>query len=187
MRGDPPLIGGAKAQGAIIGDRGNRGKPQRLTGRPAPAARPARDARYNRPHRHRPAFSAIDSRPNVRPSRRVVLVAAGGLAAAAATLAFFLGAPVTGPPEQIGTPEHAGELVALVRPGPAVYFPGPDGSVEGLDAELLRRFAIEKKLPLRFVAVHDLPSMVAALEGGEAHVGAGGLLRPVDGDRKSVV
>ena len=117
----------------------------------------------------------------MRASRRFVLVAAGIIVAAVAALAMFLPVPVIGPRAILATPERAKELVVLIRPGPAVYFPGPDGRFEGLDAELLRRYAAEKKLPLRFVAVDEEKSLLAALESVDGHVGAGGLLRPPPG------
>ena len=40
----------------------------------------------------------------------------------------------------------------MIRPGPVVYFPGPDGVLSGFDADLARLFAAEKNIPLRFVA-----------------------------------
>ena len=68
--------------------------------------------------------------PHVRPSRRVVLVAAGVAAAAAAALALFDLHPSrrrSAARWRLAAPEHAKELVALVRPAPVVYFPGLDG------------------------------------------------------------
>ena len=176
MRGDPPLIGGAKAQAAIIGDRGIRGKQ-----RPRCALRPACPCTVAIIRRTAFADSDIDIRQKVRASRRVVIVAAGIVVAAAAALAVFLPVPVIDPPGPLATPEHAKELVVLIRPGPAVYFPGPDGRFDGLDAELLRRYAAEKKLPLRFVAIDDADSLLTMLGNGDGHVGAGGLLRPPPG------
>ena len=117
----------------------------------------------------------------MRPSRRVVLIAAG--AAAAAAVAFVLLRPAprveTDARTPIRDPARAKELVVLVRPAPVVYFPGPAAQVDGLDADLLRLFAAEKKLPLRFVVVDDPAQLLARIAGGEAHLGVGGLLRPV--------
>ncbi|MEO8302832.1 MAG: membrane-bound lytic murein transglycosylase MltF [Betaproteobacteria bacterium] len=75
-------------------------------------------------------------------------------------------------------PEVAGELVFLIRPGPVVYFPGPDGALAGLDVELARKFATEKHLPLRFILADSAAAVIAAVAKGEAHIGAGGLYRP---------
>ena len=114
----------------------------------------------------------------MRPSRRAILVAACIAAAAAVALALIEVAPEIAPRLRLAAPEHAKELVALVRPGPVVYFPGADGRIEGLDADLLRLYAAERKLPLRFVAIDNAAELLAALGSGDAHVGAGGLLQP---------
>jgi len=109
----------------------------------------------------------------VRPLHRVYLLAAG--LALAAAIALYLLVPGTGP---LPTPEQANELVVVVRPGPAFYFPGPDGNLTGFDVELARQFAAEKKLPLRFTPAETAADVIAALANGEAHIGAGGLYRP---------
>ncbi len=114
----------------------------------------------------------------MRPSRRAILVAACIAAAAAAALALIEVAPEIAPRLRLAAPEHARELVALVRPGPVVYFPGADGRIEGLDADLLRLYAAERNLLLRFVAIDNAAELLAALGSGNAHVGAGGLLQP---------
>ena len=115
----------------------------------------------------------------MRPSRRAFLVAAGIAAVAAVALSLYEVAPDIAPRLRLplAAPEHAKEIVALVRPGPVVYFPGPDGRIEGLDADLLRLYAAERKLPLRFVAMSTTADVLAALGGGDAHLAAGGLLR----------
>ena len=99
---------------------------------------------------------------------------AAGLAVTAG-LAFYL--TVRKPPPLL-PPDEARELVVLIRPGPVVYFPGPDGTLAGFDVDLARRFAAEKKLPLRFMLVDSTAQMMTAVARGEAHVGAGGLYRP---------
>ena len=115
----------------------------------------------------------------MRPSRRAFLVAAGIAAVAAVALSLYEVTPEITPRLRLplAAPEHAKEIVALVRPGPVVYFPGPDGRIEGLDADLLRLYAAERKLPLRFVAMSTTADVLAALGGGDAHLAAGGLLR----------
>ena len=115
----------------------------------------------------------------MRPSRRVVSLAAGVTAAAVAMLALLLPLPVADIGSPVRIPSRARELVVLVRPGPVVYFPGPAGQVEGLDADLLRLFAAEKKLPLRFIVVDDAAALVTGMIKGDAHLAAGGLLRPL--------
>jgi membrane-bound lytic murein transglycosylase F len=116
----------------------------------------------------------------VRPPRRAFIVAAG-IAAAVAVAAALM--PIEVPPQiakhlRLAAPERAKELVVLVRPGPVVYFPGVDGTIEGLDADLLRLYAAERKLALRFVAIATAAELEAALANGDAHVGAGGLFEP---------
>src|SRR4029453_13957767 len=56
-----------------------------------------------------------------------------------------------------------------------------DGRIEGLDADLLRLYAAERKLVLRFVAIATAAELEAALASGDAHLGAGGLFEPPPG------
>ena len=109
----------------------------------------------------------------MRPLRRVVLLIAGLALAAGIALFPFVRRPGPLPP-----PEQAKELIVLVRPGPAFYFPGPDGNLTGFDVDLARQFAAEKKLPLRFALADSAAQVIAAIAKGEAHIGAGGLYRP---------
>ena len=97
---------------------------------------------------------------------------------AAAVFAWLMPATVAPPPLPLANPQRAKELVVLVRPNPVVYLPGQEGHSEGLDVDLLRLFAAEKKLPVRFVAIADVAQLTAALGHGDGHVGAGGLLLP---------
>jgi len=128
--------------------------------------------------RSAPAAIATDS--PVRASRRSLLLVAGLALAAGLVLVIALAplAPLRGP-ALLPTPEEAQELVVLIRPGPVVYFPGPDGALTGFDVDLARQFAAEKKLPLRFVLADTAAGLVAAIARGEAHIGAGGLYRPL--------
>jgi len=79
----------------------------------------------------------------------------------------------------LDVPEPGKDLVIVVRPGPIDYLPGPDGSAVGIDADLLRMFAAEKGLQPRFLAADSPTEIFAMLAKGEAHIGAGGLLRPL--------
>jgi ABC-type amino acid transport substrate-binding protein len=66
---------------------------------------------------------------------------AAGLGTAAALL-LLKDAPA--PPSSSHSllpPEQAGEIVVIVYPGPVVYFPGPNGTLAGLDVDLAREFA----------------------------------------------
>jgi membrane-bound lytic murein transglycosylase F len=110
----------------------------------------------------------------VRPSRHPVLFAAG-LATTVGVLVFV----ILRAPTPLLPPDEARELVVLIRPGPVVYFPGPDGTLAGLDVELARKFAAEKNLPLRFILADSAAAVVAAIAKGQAHIGAGGLYRPL--------
>ena len=49
----------------------------------------------------------------------------------------------------------------------------------GFDVDLARQFAAEKKLPLRFTLADSAAEVIAAIAKGEAHIGAGGLYRPL--------
>jgi membrane-bound lytic murein transglycosylase F len=104
-------------------------------------------------------------------------VIAAVFAVAAASIPLFLpkNAPTT---TSLPPPEQAGELVVIVRPGPVVYYPGANGTLAGLDVDLVREFATEKKMPLRFVLADSAAAVIAAVAGGTAHLGAGGLFRP---------
>jgi len=114
----------------------------------------------------------------MRASRRIAIAAACAAAAAVAVFAWLMPTNVNRPPLPPANPERAQGLVVLVRPGPVVYFPGLEGRFEGLDADLLRLYAAEKKLPVRFIAIDDVAQLKAALANGDGHIGAGGLLRP---------
>lgn len=105
------------------------------------------------------------------------ILAALAIATAVALAGYFLREEE--PPPAVGAPEAMKELVMVVRPGPTDYFPGPDGSMIGLDADLARMFAIEKQLQLRFVTADTPAEIFAAIGRGVAHIGAGGLLRPL--------
>ena len=118
------------------------------------------------------AASAIRSKLHL--SRRHVLVLSGFVLAAG--IALF---PIVHGPEPLPEPGELRELVVLVRPGPAFYFPGPDGVLTGFDVELARQFAAEKKLLLKFALAHSAAEVIAAIARGEAHIGAGGLYRPL--------
>ena len=67
----------------------------------------------------------------------------------------------------------------LVRPGPAFFFTGPDGALTGFDVDLARRFAAEKNLTLRFAQADTAAQVIAAIAKEEAHIGVGGLYRPL--------
>jgi len=82
-------------------------------------------------------------------------------------------------PVPLQSPEEAQELIVLVHPGPVVYFPGPDGALTGFDVDLARQFAAEKKVALRFTIADTAAEVIAAVARGDAHIGAGGLFRPL--------
>lgn len=123
----------------------------------------------------RRVVAAIAIHSKVRPSRRIVLIAAGTAAAVAFALALYR-LPIGREPLQ--PPGATQELVALMRPGPATFFPGPDGEPSGFDVDLARLFAAERKLPLRLVAAENATQLLDAVARGNAHFGAGGLYRP---------
>ena len=112
----------------------------------------------------------------MRPTRSAIVIAAG-IAAAAALIPQFL-AKDAPKPSFLPPPEQAGELVVIIRPGPVVYYPGPNGTLAGLDVDLIREFATEKKIPLRFVLADSAAAVIATVAGGGAHFGAGELFRP---------
>jgi len=128
---------------------------------------------YNRPRHTVP-------RPlsgNPRPMRHLPYILAVLAIATGIALYFHLAHEVP-PPLVLGAPEEAGELLMVVRPGPIDYFPGPDGTAVGIDADLAMMFAAENHLRIRFIAA-DTPTEIFTMLGNvAAHVGAGGLLHP---------
>lgn len=103
---------------------------------------------------------------------------AAGLGTAAALLLLKDAPPPPAYSHSLLAPQQAGEIVVIVYPGPVVYFPGANGTLAGLDVDLAREFAAEKKLPLRFVLADSAAAVIAAVANGDAHFGAGGLFRP---------
>ncbi|MEO8486712.1 MAG: membrane-bound lytic murein transglycosylase MltF [Betaproteobacteria bacterium] len=81
-------------------------------------------------------------------------------------------------PSELPPPREAQTLVVAVRPGPGSWFPGPDGSPQGIDHDLIDRFARERNLPLTVVTLSDAGALLERVDAGEAHVGMGGLYRP---------
>lgn len=125
----------------------------------------------------------------MRPSHQIVLAIAVIFVAVALVPALMPAVvpalfPVVEGPPPLPPPAEAKELVVMIRPGPVVYFSGPDGALVGFDADLARRFAAEQKLPVRFVTAESSAQMTAAIARGQAHIGAGGLLRPREGARR---
>ncbi|MEP7180860.1 MAG: membrane-bound lytic murein transglycosylase MltF [Betaproteobacteria bacterium] len=112
----------------------------------------------------------------MRLSRRIAFVAAG--LAVTGTVAYVLVHTPTLTPV-LHTPDREGEVVLMVRPGPGTYFPGPDGEASGFDADLARLFAAERRLPLRIVTANTPTELLGDLAAGDAHIGAGGLYRPL--------
>ena len=145
MRGDPPLIGRANVrEDGIIGHRPPHGK------RAVEARIASAHGGYNPSHRrYATAFRLIAVDPTVRPSHQIFLAIAAIFIAVALVPALMPAVvpalfPVAddGPPPLL-PPAEANELVVMIRPGPVVYFPGPDGTLVGFDADLARRFAAE--------------------------------------------
>ncbi len=102
------------------------------------------------------------------PARQAARLAALALAAIVAACGV----------SELPSPKEAQTLVVAVRPGPASWFPGPDGAIQGLDHDLIERFARERNLPLTVVTVSDAGALIDRVVAGEAHVGIGGLFRP---------
>ncbi|HVE48052.1 MAG TPA: membrane-bound lytic murein transglycosylase MltF [Casimicrobiaceae bacterium] len=69
-------------------------------------------------------------------------------------------------------------LVVAVRASPVSWQRGPDGLPQGLEHDLLERFAAEAQLPLVVVPVATALDLTAKLAAGEAHLGLGGVYRP---------
>ena len=96
-----------------------------------------------------------------------------GIALVVGAIALFAGCG----PQPLAPPQQRHELVVAVRPGPASWFPGADGSSTGFDHDLLTRFAREQNLPLRVVIVENAAALLGEVAAGKVHVGAGGLFQ----------
>ncbi len=127
--------------------------------------------------------------PNIIASERLPLPAR--IIARLIALALIGGLPacerVEAPPpypERVQLP--ADELVVLVRPGPATFYEAPNGQPAGFDADLARLLAARKNLKVRFVPAENAGDLIAAIAQGKAHLGAGGLYRPVTPRRQGL-
>ncbi len=116
----------------------------------------------------------------MRALRRPALIAAGVAIAAGIGIAILIvPSAIHREPVPLPAPEEAQELVVLIHPGPVFHFPGPDGALAGFDVDLARQFASEKKVSLRFTIADSAADVIAGIARGEAHIGAGGLYRPL--------
>src|SRR5438477_6158698 len=80
-------------------------------------------------------------------------------------------------PSPTPPPQPANDLVALLRPGPATWFVGPDTQNAGFDFDLASLFAQRHNLVLKVVAASNPGSTLAAGSSG-ARLGAGAMYRP---------
>jgi membrane-bound lytic murein transglycosylase F len=96
-----------------------------------------------------------------------------GIALVVCAITFFASCG----PQPLAPPQARRELVVAVRPGPASWFPGPDGTPTGFDHDLLMRFAREQNLPLRIVTFESAGALLADVAAGKAHIGVGGLFQ----------
>ena len=138
MRGDPPLIGcacGAEyrlSAIAIIAASERFHSASRCS-----ADRPQSACRYNRPHRR--SFSTLTQRHAIDSSLVAPLPSQSCWALpSAAGIALLPDRSRAGRAPLPLRPQKSKELVVLVRPGPAFYFPGPDGALTGFDVDLAR-------------------------------------------------
>jgi len=90
-------------------------------------------------------------------------------------------APVPGLIHQI---KSLGELRVVTRIGPLEFYRGADGTPEGPEFELARRFADELGVKLKITPMRTYAEIYAALTSGQAHLAAAGLkvpMQPVPG------
>ena len=84
--------------------------------------------------------------------------------------------PVPGLIHQI---KSLGELRVVTRTGPLEFYRGPDGTPEGPEFELARRFADELGVKLKITPMRTYAEIYAALTSGQAHLAAAGLKVPM--------
>ncbi len=168
MRGDPPLIGArASAKTRLSAIRPFTASEEPSLRRGLRTNRTVASDRYNRPtrtpspRRYRlPTFkcdrrAALFSLPRHRRRRR-----GSACALSRSRRKSLLGCDCRSP-----RPSMRRNSSRSFAPGRSSTFPGPDGRIEGLDADLLRLYAAERKLPLRFVAIDNTADVLAALGG----------------------
>jgi membrane-bound lytic murein transglycosylase F len=84
--------------------------------------------------------------------------------------------PVPGLIHQI---KSLGELRVVTRVGPLEYYQGSDGTAEGPEFELARRFAGELGVKLKITPMRTYAEIYEALTTGQAHLAAAGLKVPM--------
>ena len=68
-----------------------------------------------------------------------------------------------------------------MRPGPTTWLSSADGDATGLDRDLAELFAAQIGLALKVLPVASPAQLIAAIESGEAQVGAGSFYKPAEG------
>src|SRR5258705_2917646 len=80
-------------------------------------------------------------------------------------------------PSPTPPPQPANDLVALLRPGPATWFVGPDTQNAGLDFDLANLFAQRHNLVLKVVAANN-PGSTLSPGSISARLSPGSMQRP---------
>src|SRR6202522_1688118 len=81
-------------------------------------------------------------------------------------------------PNLIDQIKALGELRVATRSGPLSYTVGSDGTPQGPEYDLARRFANELGVTLKIMPMHSYVDIYAALNSGQAHIAAAGLKVP---------
>jgi membrane-bound lytic murein transglycosylase F len=81
-------------------------------------------------------------------------------------------------PSLIDQIKTLGELRVATRIGPLSYYEGSDGTPQGPEYELARRFADELGVRLTILPMRSYVDIYAALDSGRAHIAAAGLKIP---------
>jgi membrane-bound lytic murein transglycosylase F len=81
-------------------------------------------------------------------------------------------------PSLIDQVKTLGELRVATRSGPLSYYIGSDGTPQGPEYELARRFADELGVRLTITPMHSYEDIYQALRAGRAHLAAAGLKVP---------
>jgi membrane-bound lytic murein transglycosylase F len=81
-------------------------------------------------------------------------------------------------PSLIDQIKTLGELRVVTRSGPLSYYLGSDGTPQGPEYDLARRFADELGVRLKITPMRSYVDIYAALNSGQAHIAAAGLKVP---------
>jgi membrane-bound lytic murein transglycosylase F len=114
-------------------------------------------------------------RPITRPGKFIHHLI-GFLAAPILLSAFWVTSCTNSPVSSLERIQKRGELVVLTRNAPTTYYEGRDG-LSGIEYEMASDFGRSLGLPVRFVVMDSIASILVALQEGRGDIAAAGLTK----------